>query len=1040
MADRNLDLVLRIRALVQGDGSIEDLRSDLGDLAEEIESAASPIDDLNEGLRENADASREAGAQVKEAAGSTDDFNEGLRESADASREAGVQAKGTAGAFGALKDTLIGLATIGLAQQILELNDQIAALRRGFGVVTGDAAKTDEALRFVRETADKLGVGVNDLAKSYLKLTAAAKGTQLEGAATEQIFSSLAGAMSVVGAGTQEVDQAMTAMAQIMSKGVVSAEELRGQLGDVLPGAAQQAAESLLATNAEFNKMLESGEIIASEFLPKFATQLEKALGAGEGRVETFGAAWARLVNQLTDVATGPVGAGFTKFISGLVDALGIVTRGATFASDAIGAIGRAMGGLAAGEPGAALDDLGQSAENAALKLFGIKTAAEQAAETQKQIRAELATLVPEMNRFQDAVDRQALKDLPEYLQAAVSELRKTGDVAAATTQAVSTFIASIEKNLNLEGVLKLAGALKAVGQEAKGAGADIQNSLVEAIDHLSDEQLERLKQQATAAMAAAVKGSDDARRAFADLGLVIDAVSQTQLKRAREEADQLSAAYSDYGSAIDRFVAAQRNSLQAEIDLATARGDGLTATQKSIELAEKEAYWAQAGAEAKQKQVQADIAATRAKIAELEALKAGSEEQAKANALQIEAQKLKLGALVQEGEVAKAQAATAQATAELTAKIQQFVLAGYDEIEAKKLALLASGQFVEALKLEEEQRKKVTEESKQQKNADQAVAESTRAAAAAVAKAAKDAAAQTQAAGNVFTSTLQGWEQRLSALSDAAYNAFLGKRGAVTSMRETVDAADQAGAALDALGQTLSGGLGTGIVRELNAIAVEAQEVEARFWGQVAAAERLTEQLQATADGGKVNMNALAQATRGVSGEFDLLDSQQLDQLRSAIGAANDKLREMQAEAGNARDEIARLNAEIAEEKGDTEKAALLRQQLAYEQALADIQTKRNQAQLEGNRELVALYDEQIRRLDELNSLKEKNIKADAATARQQANDNAGTTTTGGGTSTGGSTTVNNTFMIDPTALTSEEWIRRNVLPTFNKVTRLRG
>ncbi|MER2602913.1 MAG: hypothetical protein ABTR27_11190, partial [Candidatus Competibacter phosphatis] len=65
--------------------------------------------------------------------------------------------------------------------------------------------------------------------------------------------------------------------------------------------------------------------------------------------------------------------------------------------------------------------------------------------------------------------------------------------------------------------------------------------------------------------------------------------------------------------------------------------------------------------------------------------------------------------------------------------------------------------------------------------------------------------------------------------------------------------------------------------------------------------------------------------------------------------------------------------------EQGDTEKAALLKQQLDYQQALAEIEAKRAQAELEGNRELVALYDEQIRKQNELNALKEKNIKSDA-------------------------------------------------------------
>jgi chromosome segregation ATPase len=167
--------------------------------------------------------------------------------------------------------------------------------------------------------------------------------------------------------------------------------------------------------------------------------------------------------------------------------------------------------------------------------------------------------------------------------------------------------------------------------------------------------------------------------------------------------------------------------------------------------------------------------------------------------------------------------------------------------------------------------------------------------------------------------------------------------------------------------------------LRWANEVAIRALEIEQRFNGQKEAAQRLTEQLQEMADGGQINMNALALATRGVSGQFDLLDQQRLDNLQSAIDAANAKLRQMQQEAEDARANIARLNAEIAAERGETEKAALLKQQLEYQQALADIEAKRSQAELEGNRELVALYDEQIRKLNELNALKEKNIKADA-------------------------------------------------------------
>ena len=1053
----SLEFALRIRTLVQGADSVEDLRSGLGELADEMEGAAKPADALNRGLQENEKVSEEAGKQAKGTAGDFEDlkkevegaakptegFNHGLRENAEASKSAGQEAKGAGSQFADLKDTLVGLATLELARQILEVNDQLAALRRGFTVITGDATKTDEALRFVRETADRLGVGVADLAQSYLKLTAAAKGTQLEGAATEQIFSSIAGAMSTVGASSEEVDQAMTAIAQIMSKGVVSAEELRGQLGDALPGAAQQAAQALLVTNAEFNKMLESGEVVASEFLPKFAAQLEQAMGGGQGRVETFSAAWARLTNQMADVATGPVGAGFTAFITKLADALGVVTRGVGFASDAIGAIGNAIGGIAAGAPVEALNDLGQSSENAALKLFGIKTAAEQAAETQKQMQAELNALVPEMNRFQDAVDRQELQDFPEYLQAAISELRKTGDAAAAATQVVSTFLASIQKNMNLEGVLKLATGLKAIGQEAKGAGADIQNSLAEAIDHLSDKQLERLRQQATAAMAAATTGSEEARRAFADLGLVVEAVTQTQLKRAADEADNISKAYGEYASGVDRLVSAQRAGLQAEIDLAKARGDGLTAAQKGIELAEKEAYWARLGAEIKQKQIQADIAATRAKIAELEVTKTNTEEQKKANALLIEAQQQKLGALVLEKDVANSQAATAIATAELTAQTQKFILAGYSETEAKKMALLASGQYTEAMKIEEEQRKKSAEAAEEQKNADEAVAAAAQAAAEAVATAVKDAAEQTQALGAGVTAVYQGWQERLQSLSDAAYEAFQGERGAVTGATETADAAKKASEALDTLGETLGSRLGTGFARSLNDISLQAQQIEARFWGQAAAAEELTKQLGTMAETGQVDMNALSRATRGVSGEFDLLDEQRLSNLQSAIDSVNDKLRQTQEEARSARQELANMQADLLEAQGNSTAAEKLRLQNEEASKRADIEEKLTAAQTAGNRELIALYTEQLRLLDQIYDKKQANLKKESQQGSTSSTTSNTTTTTssGGGSSGGGgiSLTLNapNAHVLDDAFL---EKMARGLTPKLATIARLRS
>mgnify|MGYP000849692443 FL=1 len=180
------------------------------------------------------------------------------------------------------------------------------------------------------------------------------------------------------------------------------------------------------------------------------------------------------------------------------------------------------------------------------------------------------------------------------------------------------------------------------------------------------------------------------------------------------------------------------------------------------------------------------------------------------------------------------------------------------------------------------------------------------------------------------------------------------------------------------------------------------ANQARKAYLEQAIAATELAGRLKDASDGANTNTNALrnlvSEAEHSING-MELLDQQTLGRLQSEIDAANKKLQEMQQEAEDARANIARLNAEIAAEQGDTEKAALLKQQLDYQQALADIEAKRSQAELEGNRELVALYDEQIRKLNELNALKEKNIKADAESARQQAaNNNTSATALPGG------------------------------------------
>lgn len=99
-----------------------------------------------------------------------------------------------------------------------------------------------------------------------------------------------------------------------------------------------------------------------------------------------------------------------------------------------------------------------------------------------------------------------------------------------------------------------------------------------------------------------------------------------------------------------------------------------------------------------------------------------------------------------------------------------------------------------------------------------------------------------------------------------------------------------------------------------------------------------------------------------------------------------------MQQVTEDARARLAELNAEIAAEKGDTATADRLKLELQQRQALAEAEAALAQARAADNQALVALYQEQIDKLNELYTLKEKNLEADIRSrTEQQASSSSG-------------------------------------------------
>ncbi len=163
--------------------------------------------------------------------------------------------------------------------ELIQTSIQYETKQKSFQAISGGYAKGAAEMEFVRKEADRLRLDFLTLGDSYKTISAAAMGTNLQGTKTREIFSSVSEAARVLGLSNEQVSGTLLALGQMISKGKVQAEELRGQLGERLPGAFQIAARAMNMTTAELDKFMSEGKLTADVFLPKFAAQLHKTFG-----------------------------------------------------------------------------------------------------------------------------------------------------------------------------------------------------------------------------------------------------------------------------------------------------------------------------------------------------------------------------------------------------------------------------------------------------------------------------------------------------------------------------------------------------------------------------------------------------------------------------------------------------------------------------------------------------------------------------------------------------------------------------------------
>ena len=171
-------------------------------------------------------------------------------------------------------------------QQFIQAAAQVEQLAAGFKAVSGDAKEAAAQMDFVRRMAGAAGVDVVAAGQAFLSLAASTKGTAVEGKMAADVFEAVTVSMAKAGKSSAETQNALLALSQMASKGVVSIEELRGQLGEALPGAMQAAASGLGVTTVDLIKLVESGKIAAEDIFPALTKGLKELYGTAPAAPE----------------------------------------------------------------------------------------------------------------------------------------------------------------------------------------------------------------------------------------------------------------------------------------------------------------------------------------------------------------------------------------------------------------------------------------------------------------------------------------------------------------------------------------------------------------------------------------------------------------------------------------------------------------------------------------------------------------------------------------------------------------------------------
>lgn len=194
---------------------------------------------------------------------------------------------------------------------IYETTKALQSLDLSLKMVSGSENEFAKNKVFLAEVSQKWGLEVKSLTETYTQFYTASKGL-LSDKQIQETFEGISKAGSVMGLTLEKQQAAFYAIDQMMSKGTVTAEELKKQLGNAMPGAIKAAAMAYMELHPQLKTIQEAekemyiamkkGALDSATYVPLIAKNFQKIYGIENiNSVETLTSAQNRLQNSWTE-------------------------------------------------------------------------------------------------------------------------------------------------------------------------------------------------------------------------------------------------------------------------------------------------------------------------------------------------------------------------------------------------------------------------------------------------------------------------------------------------------------------------------------------------------------------------------------------------------------------------------------------------------------------------------------------------------------------------------------------------------------------